>query len=75
MQRDGLYDVTFSPDGSLLASAGCDRMVKPWDVAGGRLLRSLPHGDEVMAAAFSPDGTLLVSCGYDHQLYLWGVSR
>ncbi len=57
------------------ASSSLDKTVKLWDVASGRLLRSLPHGDEVMAVAFSPDGTLLVSGGYDHQVYLWGVPR
>jgi WD40 repeat protein len=49
--------------------------VKLWDVAGGRLLRFLPHDDEVMAVAFLPDGTLLASGGYDHPIYLWDESR
>jgi WD40 repeat protein len=70
---NGLYGLAFSPDGSLLASAGCDRTVKLWDVASGRLVKSLSHADEVMAVAFSRDGSLLASGGYDKQIYLWGV--
>jgi WD40 repeat protein len=73
--RDGLYGVAFLPDGSLVASAGCNRTVKLWNVAGGRLLHSLPHADEVIAVAFSPNGTLIASGSYDQQIYLWGVPR
>jgi WD40 repeat protein len=65
--------VAFSPDGTLLASAGVERQVQLWDVATGRQVCTLPHGDEVMAVAFSPDGTLLASGGYDNQMYLWGI--
>jgi WD40 repeat protein len=72
---NGLYGVAFSPDGSLVASACCDRTVKLWDVASGKLLHSLRHGDEVITVTFSPDGMLLASGGYDNQIYLWGVSR
>ena len=71
----GLYGLAFSPNGKLLASAGCDRTVKLWNVASGQLLRTLGHADEVMAVAFSTDGPLLVSGGRDNQVYLWGVSR
>jgi hypothetical protein len=72
---DGLYDVTFSPDGSLLASAGCHRTVKLWDVAGRRLLRSLSHGDEVMGVAFSPDGTLNSRLGRREEICLLTIKR
>jgi WD40 repeat protein len=73
--RDGLYGVTFSPDGNLVASASCDRTVKLWDVASGRMVRTLSHGDEATSVAFSPDGTLLASGAYDSKVYLWGISR
>jgi WD40 repeat protein len=75
MRGTGCYNVAFSPDGSLVATAGCGRTVKLWDVATGQLLRSLPHADEVMTVAFSPDGTLLASGGYDYEVHLWGLPR
>jgi WD40 repeat protein len=70
-----VFSAAFSPEGALLAPAGCDRTVKLWDVASGRLLRSLPHADEVLAVAFSPYSKLLVSSGYDHQIYLRSFPR
>jgi WD40 repeat protein len=61
---------------AILAAAGCDRTVKLWDVENGRILRSLPHDDdEVAAVVFSPDGTLLASGGYYNQVHLWGLPR
>ena len=42
--RDTLHDAELSPDGKTLATAGYDRSVKLWNVADGRLLRSIEIG-------------------------------
>jgi WD40 repeat protein len=53
-------EMTFSPDGKLLATGGYGTQVKLWDVASGRLVRSLDAGGEGgLQAAFSPDGKTL----------------
>jgi WD40 repeat protein len=65
--------MAFSPDGTILATAGVERTVRLWDVKSGTMLRALPHDDELMAVAFSPDGTLLASGGYDNTIVLWGI--
>jgi WD40 repeat protein/beta-lactamase regulating signal transducer with metallopeptidase domain len=66
----------FSPNGKILAStAWLDPNLKLWDVATGRLIRTLggPPGDTPRAAVFSPDGsTLAVTCERG-TVQLWGV--
>ena len=62
--------VAFSPDGSLLASAGADDVVRLWEVATGAKLRRLTGHTDV---AFSPDGSMLASAGDDKTVRLWDV--
>ncbi len=78
-----ILTVTWSPDGRLLLTGGRGRTApagetvyeaRLWDAATGRLLRSLPHGNTVRAAAFSTDGRRLVTGSEDHLARLWDTA-
>jgi WD40 repeat protein len=81
------YHVAFSPDGTLLATAGghwesgsptqtLPDVVKIWNVADGSALRTIPARCGVYAttAAFSHDGTLLMTAGHNGPVEIWRVA-
>jgi len=73
--RDILFDAEFSPDGTLLATAGYDRDIHLWDLASGKLLRSMTaHNGAVYDLAFSPDGSVIASASGDGTCKIWQVA-
>jgi parallel beta-helix repeat protein len=71
-----VYAVTYSPYGCLLASGSWDNIVKVWDLAKGREVRTLSeHRDPVKTVAFSPDGRLIASGSADKTIKLWDVDN
>jgi WD40 repeat protein len=59
-----VYDLAFSPDGTLLATADGDGVARVWDAVTGEELATLdPDSGWVGSVAFSPDGSLLATGG------------
>ncbi len=68
----GVWSVSFSPDGLTLASGGSDRYVRLWDIETGRILRSLRgHTQDIRQVAYSPDGQTLATASEDRTIRLW----
>ncbi len=72
---NSVNSVSFSPDGSMLASGSSDKRIRLWNAATGVLLHTLTgHEGGVKSVTFSPDGSMLVSGGDDNTIRLWDVA-
>ena len=73
--RNSLSSLSFSPDGTTLASGGYDRTVKIWDIKTQSNVTTFKgHTGAVYSVAFSPDGTMVASGSENGTVKLWDVA-
>ena len=70
---DWIRSLTFSPDGTTLASASFDKTVKLWDIRTGECLKTLQAHGRVNSVSISPDGKTLASGSDDKTVKLWEI--
>jgi WD40 repeat protein len=68
-----VWDLTFSPDGERIATAGDDATVRLFDADGEEELVLRGHRFLVSGVAFGPDGRRLVSAGPDGVVRVWAL--
>ena len=68
--------IAYSPDGSVLATAGKDGLIAIRDPATGEIKRTIKgHNGMIFELAFPPDGAVVASAGGDGTVRLWSVAR
>ncbi len=75
---DEILTVDSSDDGKTLAAAGCDRLVRVWDISQGvkkgKLLDSIEnHADWVFDVNFSANGRYVVTASRDKSAKVWDL--
>ncbi|HEV3024681.1 MAG TPA: protein kinase, partial [Pirellulales bacterium] len=63
--------LAWSPDGSRLASAGYDGLIKVWELQTGTAVSLAGHTAPAYTVDWKSDGSRLVSCGQDGTIRTW----
>jgi len=67
--------LTWSQDGTMLASGGSDSTAQVWDPTTGAILHSLPHDGAVNGIAWEPGNTgRLASASADRKVRVWDIN-
>jgi len=71
-----VLSIDFSPDGSLLASAGADLNLIVWDMVNLQALGQIStrHSDWIRQVEFTADGTIMLTASADGTLQRWDVA-
>jgi serine/threonine protein kinase len=73
---DKEYTVSWSPDGTKIASAGNGEVIEVWDPVKGNSLFNLVSGSStVYGVAWSPDGTKIASGQKDGTVKIWDATN
>jgi eukaryotic-like serine/threonine-protein kinase len=73
-QAGYVRSAAYSPDGSIIASAGNDMRIRLWHAGTGASPGSLEgHSNWVSSVAFAPDGNTLASGSADRTVRIWDI--
>jgi WD40 repeat protein/uncharacterized caspase-like protein len=71
---DQVNYIDLNHDGTILATGGNDKLIKLWDVATGKEIRTFAGNDgRINYVKFSPDGKYIGAVLYSNQLKFWEV--
>ena len=66
--------LSFSPDGSMLATGSSDKTIRIWDTSTWKLLKTLVHSSLVQTVRFSPDGHYIAAGDFTGGIiHVWTV--
>lgn len=69
--KEEVRDITFSPDGKIIATASQDNTVKLWGLNGKEIATLEEHTDLVSSVRFSPNGKIIATASHDETVKLW----